>query len=93
MAGLARIRQNDPRQSPRKRSLGAQEAQAKSLIKSENRVEGVVMESKDLGELELWRLWSLTHPVRIALPLTRKSGWSEIPNLRRLPFGLYKRKA
>ncbi len=30
-----------------------EETQAKSLIKSENRVEGVVMESKDLGELEL----------------------------------------
>ena len=30
-----------------------EETQAKSLIKSENRVEGVVMESKDLGQLEL----------------------------------------
>ena len=30
-----------------------EETQAKSLIKSENRVEGVVVESKDLGELEL----------------------------------------
>ena len=30
-----------------------EETQAKSLIKSENRVEGVAMESKDLGELEL----------------------------------------
>ena len=30
-----------------------EETQAKSLIKSENRVEGVVVESKDLGKLEL----------------------------------------
>lgn len=30
-----------------------EETQAKTLIKSENRVEGVVVESKDLGELEL----------------------------------------
>ena len=30
-----------------------EETQAKSLIKSENRVEGVVVESKDFGELEL----------------------------------------
>lgn len=31
-----------------------EETQAKSLIKSENRVEGVVVESKDLGEVELY---------------------------------------
>ena len=35
----------------------------------------------------------MTHPVGIALPLTRKSGWSEIPNLRRLPFGLITKSA
>ena len=52
-----------------------EETQAKSLIKSENRVEGVVVESKDLGELELHvPPWSLTRPGGIALPPTRKSG-------------------
>ena len=74
------------------RENGAQvmeETKAKTLLKSsENKVEGVKVVSKDLGELELRAPIVVDASGRDCLPPTRKSGRYGIRNLTKLLSGL-----